>query len=83
MPRAPMHFAISKAIRFANYKAGFVCWVESAMISQRKGWHCACDNCLTHDSNFWSAQMADVIFIFIAVVFFIISWIYVRGCDRL
>lgn len=83
MPRAPMHFAISKAIRFANYKAGFVCWVESAMISQRKGWHCACDNSLTHDSNFWSAQMADVIFIFITVVFFIISWIYVRGCDRL
>jgi len=78
-----LHFAISKTTRLANYKALPGLWVESSMISQRKGWHCACDNSLTHDSNFWSAQMADVIFIFITVVFFIISWIYVRGCDRL
>jgi len=27
--------------------------------------------------------MADVIFIVITVVFFIISWLYVLGCDRL
>jgi len=27
--------------------------------------------------------MADVIFIIITVVFFVISWLYVRGCDRL
>jgi len=27
--------------------------------------------------------MADVIFIIISVVFFVISWFYVRGCDRL
>jgi len=28
-------------------------------------------------------KMADVIFIIIPVVFFVISWLYVRGCDRL
>jgi hypothetical protein len=28
-------------------------------------------------------KMADVIFISIAVIFFVISWLYVRGCDRL
>ena len=83
MPGAPLHFAISKAMRFANYKAVLVCWVESAMISQRKGWHCACGSSLTHDSNFRRAQMADVIFIVITVVFFLISWCYVKGCDRL
>jgi len=27
--------------------------------------------------------MADAIFIIISVVFFVISWFYVRGCDRL
>jgi len=27
--------------------------------------------------------MADVIFIVVTIVFFIISWLYVRGCDRL
>jgi hypothetical protein len=32
---------------------------------------------------FRSDQMADVIFIIITVVFFVISWLYVRGCDRL
>ncbi len=56
MPGAPLHFAISKAMRFANYKAVLVCWVESAMISQRKGWHCACGSSLTHDSNFRSGS---------------------------
>jgi hypothetical protein len=32
---------------------------------------------------FRSEQMADFIFIIITVVFFVISWLYVRGCDRL
>jgi len=27
--------------------------------------------------------MTDVIFIVITIVFFIISWLYVLGCDRL
>jgi len=26
--------------------------------------------------------MADVVFVLITVGFFLISWIYVRGCDR-
>jgi len=27
--------------------------------------------------------MLDVIFVVITVVFFVVSWLYVRGCDRL
>jgi hypothetical protein len=38
---------------------------------------------LKQDSTFRSDQMADAIFIIISVVFFVISWFYVRGCDRL
>jgi hypothetical protein len=30
-----------------------------------------------------SDHMADVIFIVVTVIFFIISWLYVIGCDRL
>src|SRR5262245_5404805 len=56
---------------------------ENQIISQSSSWHFACDaSC--HESFFSrSKRMADVIFILLTVVFFIISWLYVRGCDRL
>ena len=33
--------------------------------------------------NFRRDEMADVIFIVVTVVFFVMSWLYVIGCDRL
>ncbi len=57
--------------------------VRKALISLRKGWHCACDSILPHKSTFRSDRMADIIFILVTVVFFAISLAYVRACDRL
>jgi hypothetical protein len=38
---------------------------------------------MTRETIFRSNRMADVIFVVITVVFFIIACAYVRGCDRL
>lgn len=38
---------------------------------------------LTQDSTFRSDQMADVIFIVVTMLFFIVACLYVSGCDRL
>jgi hypothetical protein len=57
--------------------------LQKPIISQYSRWHCACDAIKTHESIFRSNRMADVIFIIVTVVFFIIACLYVRGCDRL
>ena len=49
----------------------------------KRVWHCACGVTLVHESISGANRMADIIFIVVTVVFFIISWLYVRGCDRL
>lgn len=30
-----------------------------------------------------NGPMADLIFLAVTVVFFVVSWLYVRGCDQL
>jgi hypothetical protein len=57
--------------------------IGKLMISRPNSWHQGCARVLAYDSTFRSDQMADVIFIVITVVFFLISWWYVKGCDRL
>ena len=78
-----MHFATLRRAYPANYNRSLAKRAKKPIVSPRKGWHCACDGLLAQESVFRSDQMADVIFVIVTVVFFIIAWLYVRGCDRL
>jgi len=58
------------------------------MILRARQWHVGCAVTLRvrakfEESRLGSNSMLDVIFVVVTVVFFLISWLYVRGCDRL
>src|SRR4029453_2013925 len=84
--RDPLLLAICKCrprVSCKLHPAGILPSLEKLMISQSE--RLALE--LRKDSDarllFRSDQMADAIFIIITVVFFVISWLYVRGWYRL
>jgi len=47
-----------------------ICWIPAGIVSRS-----------SKSENIF--MMLDLLFILIAVCFFLVSWAYVRGCDRL
>jgi hypothetical protein len=83
LSRKELHFAITAILDLANYHGSLVICSEKPIILPRKVWHFGCDSNLADEAMLRSGQMADVIVIVVTVLFFIISWLYVIGCDRL
>lgn len=38
---------------------------------------------LSYSHTQWRIQMADLIFVVVTIIFFVISWWYVIACDRI
>jgi hypothetical protein len=80
---APLQTARVQLSVLASCNLPAIAVFQKPIISQSNSWHRACDEILAHESIFRSNPMADVILVLITVVFFIIAWLYVKGCDRL
>jgi hypothetical protein len=77
-----LHFASITMTLRANYKTAVDCPDERSMFS-RRGHGIALAISAKLRALFRSNHMTDVILILITLVFYIVAWIYVHGCDHL
>jgi hypothetical protein len=77
--RTPISFANEQSIRGWNSDLAAILKTQPFRV-KKPGTVLALNE---NQVNLWERSMADVIFIVVTVIFFIISWLYVIGCDRL